>query len=142
MRGGGEAVRHPGYETTKTTVFVSGGETTRVIISLVPSPSLLTTQAISPDIGTAFISSEPQGAEVSLDSVFRGTTPLKVMEIEKGTHTIVITREGSEPWQTEITVQDASNHSIDARLVPVAKVTKTTARMSVGGGAGSVFVEE
>ena len=79
-------VRHPGYETTRTTVFVSGGETPRVFVSLVPSPALSTTQAISPDTGTAYISSEPQGAEVSLDSVFRGTTPLTVLWIEKGTH--------------------------------------------------------
>lgn len=52
------------------------------------------------------------------------------MEIDKGPHTIVIIREGYEPWQTEITVQNASNHSIDARLL----LDVTTVRVGVGGG--------
>lgn len=136
------AGRHPGYETTRTTVFISGGETPLVFVSLVPSKTVMTTptQAISPDTGTAYISSEPQGAEVSLDSVFRGTTPLKVMWIEKGTHTIMITKEGFEPWQTEITVQNASNLSIDARLVLVVTTTMVSTISLATGFFGSLVM--
>jgi len=127
------SVSSPGYAPGNTTVFVSGGETTRVFISLVPSPTLTATptQASLPDMGTASILSEPSGAEVSINSVFRGTTPLTLGSIEQGTHTILITKEGYEPWQTEIVVQNAGNISVNARLVPVA--TTVTTRVSVGG---------
>lgn len=128
------SVSSPGYAPWNTTVFVSGGETTRVFISLVPSPTLTATptQLSLPDIGTASISSEPSGAEVFVDSVFRGTTPLILVSIEQGTHTILVTKEGYEAWQTEIVVQDASNISVNATLVPVA--TPIPTRTSVGGG--------
>jgi hypothetical protein len=117
------------------TVFVSVGETTRVFISLVPSPTptAIPTQASLPDMGTVSISSEPSGADFSIDSVFQGTTPLTLVSIEQGPHTIVITKEGYEWWQTEIMVQNAGNHSIEVRLVPVVT---TTTPMSVGGGFG------
>ena len=110
---------------------MSGGETTRVFVSLLPSPTPTATQASLPDMGTVSISSEPYHAEVSIDSAFRGTTPLTLVPIEQGTHTILITKEGYEPWQTEIMVQNGSNLSVDARLAPV--VTTVPTRTSVGG---------
>ncbi len=125
------SVSSPGYASSNTTVFVSGGETTRVFISLLPSPTPTPTHASLPDMGTVSVSSEPSDAEVSVDSVFRGTTPLTLVSIEQGTHTIVITKEGYEAWQTEITVQDASNISVNASLVPVA--TPAPTRVNVGG---------
>ena len=82
-------------------------------------------------MGTASVSSEPSGAKVSVDSVFRGTTPLTLGSIEQGIHTILITKEGYEPWQTEIGVQNGSNISVDTRLVPVA--TTATTRANIGG---------
>jgi len=134
VRGSGEnsRVSSPGYASSNTTVFVSGGETTRVFISLLPSPTptATPTQASLPDMGTVSVSSEPSDAEVSVDSVFRGTTPLTLVSIEQGTHTIVITKEGYEAWQTEITIQNAGNISVNASLVPVAT---TETRASVGG---------
>lgn len=127
------SVSSPGYAPWNTTVFVSGGETTRVFISLVPSPTPMATptQASLPDMGTASISSEPSGAEVSVDSVFRGTTPLTLGSVEQGTHTILITKEGYEPWQTEVVVQNASNVSVNASLIPVA--TRVPTRTNVVG---------
>ena len=112
------SISSPGYAPWNTTVFVSGGETTRVFISLVPSPTLTATptQASLPDMGTTSISSEPSVAEVSVDSVFRGTSPLMLGSIEKGTHTILITKEGYEAWQTETLVQNASNLSIECTV--------------------------
>ena len=43
----------------------------------------------------------------------------------------MITREGYEVWQTEIMVQNGGNHSIDARLVPVAMTVMTSIEYSV-----------
>lgn len=127
------SVSSPGYESSNTTVFVSGGETTRVFVSLRPSPTPTATPTLAslPDMGTVSISSEPSDAEVSIDLVFRGFTPLILVSIEQGPHTIVITKEGYEVWQTEITVQDAGNISVNASLVPV--VMTATTRASVGG---------
>ncbi len=134
------SVSSPGYAPWNTTVFVSGGETTRVFISLVPSPTLTATptQASLPDMGTASISSEPYHAEVSIDSIFRGFTPLILVPIEQGTHTILITKEGYEAWQTEIVVQNAGNISVNARLIPVATTNPTKA--SVEGWVAAMGV--
>jgi len=127
------SVSSPGYAPWNTTVFVSGSETTRVFISLLPSPTPTATSTLASllDMGTASISSEPSGAEVFVDSAFWGITPLTLVSIEQGTHTILITKEGYEAWKTEITVQNAGNISVNASLIPVA--TPAPTRASVGG---------
>ena len=55
--------------------------------------------------GAIRVTSEPSGAEVSVDGgPSSGTTPLTVSDLIPGAHTVSVTDGGYDPWQTTVTV--------------------------------------
>lgn len=66
-----------------TTVDIQSGETIPVSTELVPA-------TIASEIGTLQITSDPQGANIFLDNVYQGITPLTISSLNAGTHTLVL----------------------------------------------------
>ena len=65
--------------------------------------------------GTVNVSSNPSGADVSVDGEFVGNTPaaLKILE---GKHTVTVKLPGYKDWSREITVQSGSEVQLTANL--------------------------
>ena len=59
----------------------------------------------SPPMGTISVSSTPPEADVYLDGVYRGTTPLIISDVSTGYHTIKITKAGYQDYLIEIYVK-------------------------------------
>ena len=98
-----------------------------------------------PTTGTLTVGSEPSGASVYADIgdslTLIGTTPLDV-EISRGTHGIVVRKDGYEPYTTDVTIADAAvavNATLTAK--PVEPAMPATTRPTTGTHNGHEWVD-
>jgi hypothetical protein len=71
--------------------------------------------AAEPDKGVVNVSSNPVGADVSLDGNFVGNAPA-TLKLAPGKHTITVKMAGYTEWTRELTVQSASEVQLTATL--------------------------
>ena len=88
------------------------------IASLVAS--LAPAQSTREPVGELLIISSVQGAEVVIDGVVVGTTPLAVLELPEGQHRVRMTAPGTEPFVTDVSVRAGRLQRLEVRLVPQA----------------------
>jgi hypothetical protein len=91
-------------------------------------------------VGTIAITGAPDGADVTIDGVPRGKTPLAPVRLSAGTHAIRITKDGSLPFEERVDLagrQAAQVHATLATLTQAGRlhVTEHT------GKAQKVFVD-
>jgi len=67
------------------------------------------------DAGTVSVSSNPSGADVSLDGEFVGNCP-STLKMSPGKHTVTVKMSGYKDWSKEITVQSGSEVQLTANL--------------------------
>jgi len=87
--------------------------------------------------GTIQFTSSPTGAQVYLDSQFRGTTPSTLTGIEPGNHTIEFRYTGYKSWSTVMVVSSGQNNVFVA-MTPLEGSTPTaSAETALSGSAAS-----
>ena len=92
-----------------------------------------------PEKGTIQFTSSPPGAQIYLDSQFRGTAPSTVTDIEPGTHSIEFRYTGYESWSTDMVVSSGPNN-VFAALLPQAGSTSGSATTTTPASASPVSV--
>jgi hypothetical protein len=60
--------------------------------------------------GTIQLTSSPAGAEIYLDSQYKGTTPSTISEIELGNHTLEFRSKGYKSWKAVVTVPPGTSN--------------------------------
>ncbi len=105
--------------------------------------------AVTPELGTFVLSSQPPGAQVVVDGVPAGTTPL-ALRLTPGVHEVVATASNgtSERLSAAVTAgESASRHLMLERLVPSVPAgavdnrgRKGTVQTSTPGNAGAAAV--
>jgi hypothetical protein len=98
---------------------------TLVLIAGCMTPAPKETPATTPATGSVEVSSTPPGAEVYLDNVYRGTTPVTVIG-EPGPHTLELRLRDYQSWSKSIVVEGGTKGYVDTALVPVPVVTTAT----------------
>ncbi len=68
--------------------------------------------------GSLKIRSNPQGARVYIDGIYKGTTPISISSIRAGTHEVRIKMSGYEEWVENVYVEANQRTDIYASLVP------------------------
>lgn len=72
--------------------------------------------AVAPDgLSTIVVKSAPEGAEISIDGKFVGSTPSTV-RLTPGEHSISIGKSGFKSWQRTMTVNTSGSITVDATL--------------------------
>jgi hypothetical protein len=71
-----------------------------------------------PKAGIVTIDSQPDDAEVYLDSKLLATTPLRRLRLTAGDHTIMIKKAGYADWVRDITVLEDADVTLKATLEP------------------------
>jgi hypothetical protein len=66
-----------------------------------PAPSSATVQPATPVFASIQLSSNPAGAEITIDGNYAGNTP-SLIKLRPGTHSIRITKTGYTPWERSI----------------------------------------
>jgi len=85
--------------------------------SLPPQPTAQPAAApvASEDLATVVVKSTPDGAELTVDGKYMGSTP-STLRLTPGDHTIVIQKSGLKDWQRTMTVSPGGIVTIDATL--------------------------
>ena len=104
-------VEKSGYATFTKTITIKPGETTSVKATLTPLKATLK------------ITSKPSGAKVYINGTYKDETPL-TLELEPGTYTIKLTKDGYEDYTVTIELQAGETKEITAQLKE--KPTTTT----------------
>jgi hypothetical protein len=91
---------------------------TLVLIAGCTGPAPQDNPAETPATGSVIVSSTPPGAEVYLDNVYRGTTPVTVIDLA-GSHTLELRLRDHRSWSASIRIDAGTRASVDTVLVPV-----------------------
>jgi PEGA domain/Putative binding domain, N-terminal len=105
------------------------------LVSLGATPEIISVlraaNASAPRPGVLVVSSEPQGARVSVDGQPRGSTPLTLRDVAPGTHHIVLAQAGYLDNGSDVQVRTGETTTVDRRL------TRAPANASASGGSAN-----
>jgi len=84
--------------------------TDQTVVSLIPQP-------VAPvaTVSTILVTSSPEGAEITIDGKFMGTTQ-STLKLAPGEHTVKMEKSGYKPWNRTVMLNAGSNITIDATL--------------------------
>ncbi len=111
----------PDYQTYTETAGVQAGIIYDIhanMVPVAPGPSPDTTGQIN-------VGSSPTGANIYLDNAYRGITPLTLVNIPQGSHTIVMKTNGYQDWSSPVNVAAGSYAQISGTLSSVQQPTKS-----------------
>jgi len=122
-----------GYETWESTVTVVSGQTTPVVVTLVPEKS--------PDTGDLQVSSAPSGAAVYLNGDFRGVTPpddsLDMVNLAPGSYTVTVKKSGYQDYSATASIQAGKNVQMNAALQPASQAPAFASVQIVSSPSGA-----
>ncbi|MDM8548475.1 SUMF1/EgtB/PvdO family nonheme iron enzyme [Desulfobacterales bacterium HSG2] len=95
-----------GYKDKKKSVRIREGETTTLKLYL---DKIVTT-------GRLRVESEPSGADWYLDGNYTGKTPDENGDVEQGTHTVKVAKEGYKDWNGKIRIEPGKQQTVQAKL--------------------------
>ena len=95
--------------STPPTAWTSSNLLSYTIRPIAPPPT---------NYGRIIATSQPQGAKVYLDNVYRGTTPLNLDRVTTGQHQIKLVMEGYQDWSSFISVSPSRTTTVSADLTP------------------------
>ncbi len=115
-------LKKSGYQDYTTTVTIVGGQTAQVAATLQSSGT--------PLAGTvsAEIQSSPEGADVYINNIYKGMTPVNFQNVQLDTtqsYTVTIKMDGYNSYSTTGKVTPGQSVQINAALSPVATPTPT-----------------
>ena len=112
------ASRSPGSRNGSGPCYVTSGATVTVTQTLrvgTPTPTQSPTQTSG--TGSVAVSSNPSGAQVFMDNMYEGITPLTISPVQPGTHSFLIKQAGYADWQVSEPVQ--SGQTVADRCHPL-----------------------
>jgi MYXO-CTERM domain-containing protein len=115
-----------GYQDYTNTVTVYAGQVTTVAVTLSRNPQ-------PPTTGALYIDSNPSGAEVYVDNVYRGYSPLTLQDISPGSHVIMLTLGGYSDWQSTVQVTAGETTTVSATFTPPATETPSPSPTTKAG---------
>ena len=95
---------------------------TLILIAGCTTPAPQDKPAEIPATGFVEVSSTPPGAEVYLDTMYRGTTPVTVID-QAGSHTLELRLRDHQSWSKSIRIDAGTRAYVDTVLVPVTVIT-------------------
>jgi hypothetical protein len=102
------------YQPYTVTAVVKAGAVYDIHANMVP-----VTPGPTPYInGQITVRSSPSGANIYLDNAYRGLTPLTLVDIPQGSHTLILKMNGYQNWQSSVNVPAGSSADVSGTLSP------------------------
>jgi hypothetical protein len=79
------------------------------LVPVTPGPTPYTNGQIT-------VRSSPSGANIYVDNLYKGLTPLTLVEIPNGGHTILLKMNGYQDWQSTVNVAAGSSTDVSGTL--------------------------
>ena len=120
LRPGTYAIRisHPQNQDYQGTVAVTAGQVSTVNVALQAAPVPTSIN------GTLMVNSNPSGAAIFLDNLFKGITPLTLPSVPPGDHTLTLRINGYNDAVRPITITGGNTTDVMIDLVPTAPQTE------------------
>ena len=123
-----------GYRSYLTTSTVTANTVSEVSIVLQPI-------APASGRGSVAVSSVPPGANVFLDNIFTGVTPLTLSDVSEGNHIVTVQLAGFGPYSASVQVAAGTTSTVSAPLSPATPaVPATSAPLIPEVAAGAVVI--
>jgi len=103
-------LQHPRYEDFLTQLVIEKGETKNLDFTLTKK------------VGMVRVASIPSGAQVEIDGVAKGKTPLEIRDLEYGTHLVRVTKSGYTTYEQQIEIDSHLPQEVNPHLT-IAKGT-------------------
>jgi hypothetical protein len=104
------------YQPYTATAVVTAGGAYDIRANLVP-----VTPGPTPNTnGQITVRSSPSGANIYVDNLYKGLTPLTLVEIPKGGHTILLKMNGYQDWQSTVNVAAGSSTDVSGTLTAIS----------------------
>ncbi len=84
-------------------------------------------------VGSLKISSNPSGAEVYLDNVYKGKTPLTLTKLQPGAHTLVLKKSGYSELLQSVNIEAGNTTEVHASMKPSLPVGISVVIISIIG---------
>ncbi len=114
------------YQPYSVTATVTAGGVYDILANLapvVPGPT--------PQIhGQITVRSNPEGAAIFLDNVYRGRSPLTLVDIPVGSHSILLQLSGYQDWRSQVNVAAGSSTDVSGILAPAITPQPTPTTVS------------
>ncbi len=111
-----------GYAPYTKEVYIASDSMMKVSATLNPYTS-----------GTLAITSVPSGAQIMVDNLFRGLSPLTLTDLSPGSHTIVLQSAGYMQYPQQVDVVAGTQMTMNAVLEPVPTPAPTKAALALPG---------
>jgi hypothetical protein len=108
--------------TTKnstTPVIPTSAVTSDVQVSIAPTDTVQNVP-MHPGTGMLSMDTKPAGAQVYVDNVLRGTSPVTVPDLPAGSHTLRLEREGYTTITVPVLINDGQTTTFATTLAPVS----------------------
>jgi hypothetical protein len=126
-----------GYETFEKKVTLQPGETLIIDGTLSKKSS---GRPQKPNLGSVYATSTPEGATVLLNGALIGTTPLGILDVSAGTHTIKFTHPNHKDAEEYFTLHPGKKITIRKNLIP--KVTTGTLTVRSNPVNAEIYLDE
>jgi len=120
-----------GYRTFTTTVSVSSDQRSAVSFPMTPVNTA----------GALYVISSPSGADIDLDGLFQGKTPITLSNLAAGTHTLQLSYPGYYDWKSTVEVPDGGTKTVSAPLNPIPGSSTGSIYVSSSPGGASVTLD-
>jgi hypothetical protein len=120
-----------GYSPYSTTTSVYPGQQSNVFCSL----SRLDTT------GSLYIMSSPSSADVTLDGVYKGRTPLTLNNLAATTHTLQLDHAGYYDWKSNVEVPAGGTRTVSGTLNPIPASNTGWIYVSSSPGGAAVTLD-
>jgi hypothetical protein len=104
------------YQDFTTNVKVESGKIAVVNAVMVPATNPSSS-------GTLQVNSVPQGANVLVDNIYRGITPLTLSSVDAGSHSLLVRLAGYNDYTSTVTIAPGEVIQVEADLNPVPTQT-------------------
>jgi hypothetical protein len=118
------------YTVYVVTTPVGRGDLDGAVYSTI-SVTLTTPVLIVAPTGSIIVRSIPPGAEVQVDGVLQGTTPVELTGVPEGVHQVEVQLPGYAPFFRTVTVTAGEAAEVDVALAPVTSSQTTVFTTSV-----------
>jgi hypothetical protein len=124
-----------GYNDWIETVYVKPNTNNYIPVAMTPSGTTPPAGA-----GTLTIASSPAGAEVLVDNIFRGYTPLTLNDVDAGQHTVTLQLAGYQDYVTTASVSTGQSTPLAVTMNPAPTPTPASGMPIVIPVAGILAV--
>jgi hypothetical protein len=106
-------IARPGYvPRTEQVTITSGAPSRSLTVELRPGLDVAAAQ-----LGSIYVDTRPRGARVTVDGRLVGTTPVRVPELARGEHRVLVELDGFRAHSTVVTVQPGAQARLAVTLV-------------------------